>query len=153
MTSRPPCGIDRRRTLLGAAGLAGLPVLAACGSNDTGSATDSSDEDTGSASPSSDAAGGAEALATTADVPVGGCFVVSGAEVVITQPSEGDFKAFSAMCTHQGCAVSSSSDGVIPCDCHGSEFSLEDGSVLEGPATSPLEAVEITVDGDSITLA
>ena len=156
MTSRPPCGVDRRRTLLGAAGLAGLPVLAACGSDDSGSATDAG-QDTGSASPtpseSSDGAGGAEALATTADVPVGGCFVVSGAKVVITQPSDGDFRAFSATCTHQGCAVSSSSDGVIPCDCHGSEFSLEDGSVLEGPATSPLEAVEVSVDGDSITLA
>lgn len=156
MTSGPVFGINRRRALTGAAVAAGLPVLAACGGDDTGTATDTpGSEDTGSASPSgsSSAGGGAEALGTTADVPVGGCFVATAAKVVITQPSEGDFRAFSAICTHQGCPVSSSKDGVIPCDCHGSEFSIEDGSVLEGPASSPLDKVEITVDGDSITLA
>ena len=156
MTSGPGFGINRRRTLTGAAAVAaGVPLLAACGEDDPGTATDTgSDSDSSSPSESeSSAGGGAEALAATSDVPVGGCFVVTSAKVVITQPSEGDFRAFSAMCTHQGCAVSNSSDGVIPCTCHGSEFSLEDGSVLEGPATSPLDAVEITVDGDSITKA
>lgn len=156
MTSGPVFEINRRRALTGAAAVAaGLPVLAACGGDD-GTAADTPDggEDTGSASPSgSSSADGAEALATTSDVPVGGCFVAAAAKVVITQPSEGDFRAFSATCTHQGCAVSSSKDGVIPCDCHGSEFSIEDGSVLEGPASAALDKVEITVDGDSITLA
>jgi Rieske Fe-S protein len=92
-------------------------------------------------------------LASAADVPVGGCFVVSGAKVVVTQPSEGDFKAFTAVCTHQGCLVESSTEGDIPCPCHSSKFKLDDGSPISGPATVPLEAVEITVDGDSITLA
>ncbi len=162
MTSRPVSGINRRRTITGAAAVAaGLPVLAACGEDDAGSATDTSGDtsgkDTGSASPSpsdsSSSPAAAEPLATTADVPVGGCFVAAAAKVVITQPTDGDFRAFSATCTHQGCAVSSSKDGVIPCNCHGSQFSIEDGSVLEGPASAALEAVEITVDGDSITLA
>ena len=75
------------------------------------------------------------------------------AKVVVTQPTEGDFKAFSAVCTHQGCAVKSSTDGNIPCPCHGSTFSLEDGSVITGPATTGLEAVEIAVDGDAISRA
>ena len=95
----------------------------------------------------------ATALAATSDVPVGGCAVFSDEKVVITQPEEGEFKAFSSVCTHQGCTVSASSDGAIPCGCHGSKFSLEDGSVIAGPATAPLSEVAITIEGDSITLA
>jgi len=160
MTSGPVSGLNRRHTIRSAAAIAvGLPLLAACGEDSDGTAT-GTDQDTGSPSPSpsgsessSAAGGGAEALAATADVPVGGCFVVAAAKVVLTQPTDGDFRAFSATCTHQGCPVSSGSDGVIPCTCHGSQFSLEDGSVVQGPATSPLDAVEITVDGDAITLA
>lgn len=151
-------GLNRRHVLGGATVAAiGLPVLAACG-DDPESATDpsaspssSSPSEDGSETPSDDAAAGA--LAATSDIPVGGCAVFSEQKVVITQPSEGDFKAFTSVCTHQGCTVSASSDGVIPCGCHGSEFSIEDGSVLQGPATAALEEIAITVDGDSITLA
>ncbi|WP_210443299.1 Rieske (2Fe-2S) protein [Nocardioides sp. SYSU D00065] len=150
--------INRRRALSGTAAIVvGVPVLAACGSDDT-TATDpaTSGDATTDPSASADAGGegsGAATLARAADVPVGGCFVVAAAKVVVTQPTEGDFKAFSAICTHLGCAVESSTDGVIPCPCHASEFSLEDGSPLSGPATAPLEAVQITVDGDSISRA
>jgi Rieske Fe-S protein len=150
--------INRRHALSGSAAIAvGVPVLAACGSDDTTAVepTTSSSPDAETSSPSEDgaAAGGGQALATTADVPVGGCFVVSGAKVVVTQPTEGDFKAFSAVCTHQGCLVESSPEGEIPCPCHSSRFSLDDGSPLSGPATASLAPVEITVDGDSITRA
>lgn len=149
--------INRRRALSGTAALAvGVPVFAACGGDETPAAdpTASSSPDS-ETSPSEDpgSGGGGEALASTSDVPVGGCFVVAAAKVVLTQPTEGDFKAFSAVCTHQGCVVESSSDGEIPCPCHGSRFSLEDGAPSAGPATNPLSAVEITVDGDSITMA
>ena len=82
-----------------------------------------------------------------------GVYRFRDAKVVVTQPTEGDFKAFSAVCTHQGCLVESSSDGEIPCPCHLSHFSLEDGSPISGPASAPLAPVEITVDGDSITQA
>ena len=153
--------INRRRALSGSAAVAvGVPLLAACGDDSTSSADPSSSssstpsesstptEDGGSAS----ASGGA-ALASTSDVPVGGCFVVAASKIVLTQPTEGDFKAFTAVCTHQGCLVESSTEGDIPCPCHASKFSLEDGSPQSGPASSPLAAVEITVDGDSITQA
>ena len=142
--------INRRRALSGTAAITvGVPVLAACGGDETNAA------DPATSSPSEDGGSGdaGEALASTADVPVGGCFVVAAAKVVVTQPSQGDFKAFTAVCTHQGCVVESSSDGEIPCPCHGSRFSLEDGAPTSGPASSPLSAVEITVDGDSITRA
>ena len=84
---------------------------------------------------------------------MGGCAVFEADKVVVTQPTEGDFKAFSSVCTHQGCTVSASTEGDIPCNCHGSRFSLEDGSVITGPATAPLDEVTITVEGDKITLA
>jgi Rieske Fe-S protein len=145
--------INRRRALAGSAAVAvGVPLLAACGGQD--STSTGSDGSGGSGSSPSDTGGTAgETLATAADVPVGGCFVVSGAKVVVTQPSEGDFKAFTAVCTHQGCLVETSSEGDIPCPCHGSKFSLEDGSPISGPASAPLAAVDITVDGDTITRA
>lgn len=149
--------INRRRALTGSAAIAvGVPVLAACGSDDTATDPAGSESSEPTSEPSSGdagAAGGGEALASAADVPVGGCLVVPAAKVVLTQPTEGDFKAFSAVCTHQGCLVQTSSDGEIPCPCHASRFSLEDGSPTSGPATAPLAPVEITVDGDSITRA
>ena len=73
--------------------------------------------------------------------------------VVVTQPTAGEFKAFSSKCTHQGCAVTGIAKGVITCPCHQSEFSVSDGSVKKGPATQALPAEKITVSGDSIELA
>jgi Rieske Fe-S protein len=139
--------INRRRALAGSAALAvGAPVLAACGS-DGSTAVDSG------ASGGSGGSGSGETLASAADVPVGGCLVVPDAKVVVTQPTEGDFKAFTAVCTHQGCLVETSTEGDIPCPCHSSKFSLDDGSPVSGPATSALAAVGITVDGDAILRA
>ena len=153
--------INRRRALSGSAAVAvGVPLLAACGDDSDTSATDpatSSGSDTpdASSSPSEDggAAAGGAVLASAADVPVGGGTIVDSEKVVVTQPTEGDFKAFSSICTHQGCPVTAITDGAIDCTCHGSKFSIEDGSPLAGPATAALAAVEITVDGDSITRA
>lgn len=147
--------LDRRRALSGAAAVAvGVPLLAACG-GDSGSSAPSASPGDGSSSSEGggSSGGGAGALASASDVPVDGCFVVASAKVVLTQPTQGDFKAFSAVCTHKGCLVKSSTEGDIPCPCHGSRFSLVDGSPQAGPATAPLAAVEITVEGDSITQA
>ena len=73
--------------------------------------------------------------------------------MVVTQPTAGDFKAFSATCTHQGCKVNAVTDGTIVCPCHKSMFSIEDGAVTGGPAKRPLPAKTISVEGDSILLA
>ncbi|GGZ06506.1 iron-sulfur protein [Streptomyces poonensis] len=91
-------------------------------------------------------------LARTEDIPVGGGKVFGERKVVVTQPGKGDFKAFSAICTHQNCTVSTVSDGTIDCACHGSRFSIEDGSVTAGPATRALPGKKITVTGNSIRL-
>ena len=89
-------------------------------------------------------------LATTSEVPDGGGKIIDGKNIVITQPRAGTFKAFTAVCTHQGCIVSTVSGGTIDCPCHGSKFSIKDGSVVNGPATSPLAAIAIKVEGTSI---
>lgn len=140
-----------RRTVVAAAGVAGLAVaLTACGGSDDDSS--GSGDASGSAAASGGTAAGA-ALTTTADIPEGGGKVFDDQKVVVVQPTAGEFKAYSAVCTHSGCAVKSIADGVINCPCHNSNFSVTDGSVKSGPATKPLPAVQITVSGDSITLA
>ncbi|MFJ5045732.1 Rieske (2Fe-2S) protein [Streptomyces sp. NPDC088719] len=146
----------RRRTVL-AAGAAGAAALATgCGSSggdggggDASSTPTASDGATDGASPG--ASGGAE-LARTADIPVGGGTVFTEQKVVVTQPEEGDFKAFSAVCTHASCLVSTVSDGTIDCPCHGSKYSITDAAVEAGPATRPLPAERITVSGGVIRL-
>lgn len=100
--------------------------------------------------------GGGTVVATTDQVEVGGGLLLGAHGIVITQPTEGDFRAFSAICTHQGCTVSEISDGTINCNCHGSRFSIEDGSVVQ-PAggvepgeQDPLPEASISVNGDEI---
>lgn len=127
----------RRNLLRGVAlGSLGVPLLAACGS----------DGDTGSSGPAE------PVTVSAADVPVGGGTILGEAKVVVTQPAEGQFKAFSAVCTHQGCPVQTITDGTINCPCHGSQFSLEDGSVVTGPATAPLTELAVTKDGDDVVV-
>ncbi|MFE4669229.1 Rieske (2Fe-2S) protein [Streptomyces sp. NPDC056716] len=139
-----------RRTVMAAAGAAGLAAaLTACGSGDDSSSSSSSDAP--AASGSAPAEGGA-VLALTTDIPEGGGKVFEAQGVVVTQPVAGEFKAFSSECTHQGCAVKDIADGVITCPCHDSQFSAADGSVRQGPATQPLPAAQISVEGDEIRL-
>ncbi|MBJ6617574.1 Rieske (2Fe-2S) protein [Streptomyces griseoincarnatus] len=153
-----PASGPARRTVVAAAGAAGLAVaLTACGGSDDG-ATAAPAESGGAADDAANGGGsggsaGGTPLASTADIPEGGGKVFADQRVVVVQPSAGEFKAYSATCTHQGCAVKSVSDGLINCPCHNSNFSVTDGSVSSGPATKPLPEVRITVDGDSITLA
>ena len=157
-----------RRALLIGAGVTCAAALAGCSTYDanngglTGPPPSSSSAATSAAAAapstsgaagSSTAGGGApaaDALASTSEVPEGGGKIIGGKNIVITQPQAGAFKAFTAICTHQGCIVSSVADGTIDCPCHGSKFSIKDGSVVNGPATLPLAAIPIKVSGTSI---
>jgi nitrite reductase/ring-hydroxylating ferredoxin subunit len=154
--------ISRRRALTGAAagGLA-LPVLAACGGGG-GSPSVTAQEPDPTTSPdgqkSSD--GGqdppADALVATADVPVGGGVILGSRNVVVTQPEKGQFEGFSATCTHQGCILAGVASGTINCGCHGSQFSITDGSNVAGPSGSPagsvaaLPKVAVKVEGAEV---
>lgn len=137
-------GPSRRQILLtGGIVAAAAAVTAACGSSSSSS----------SATPaaSSPAAGSGIAVATS-DVPVGGGTILADQKVVVTQPVAGTYKAFTAVCTHQGCTVASVADGTISCPCHGSTFSAADGSVKGGPAPSPLASIPVTVSGTTISV-
>jgi Rieske Fe-S protein len=141
-----PGGETTRRAALAGAGFAGLAAtLAACGGGSSGSSSGSGSGQAGS--------GGSAALASTSEIPVGGGKVFSTEKVVVTQPAAGEFKAFSAVCTHMQCLVDQVASGTIDCPCHGSEFSVKNGSVVSGPAPSPLPAQAIKVAGGKITLA
>ncbi|MFG2653015.1 Rieske 2Fe-2S domain-containing protein [Streptomyces sp. NPDC048436] len=93
-----------------------------------------------------------EELAKTSEIPVGGGKIFKDKKVVVTQPEKGDFKAFSAVCTHSGCTVSAVEGGTINCPCHGSKYRVADASVADGPAPRPLPPRNINVTGNSITL-
>ncbi|GAA2402044.1 Rieske (2Fe-2S) protein [Streptomyces glaucosporus] len=80
-------------------------------------------------------------------VPVGGSRLYRDRKLVVSQPSEGEFKAFGAVCTHAGCVLTSVEELRGDCACHGSRFDTTDGRVLAGPAGSPLPEVPVRVDG------
>jgi Rieske Fe-S protein len=163
--------LERRTVLLGAGAVGIAGVLAACGGDESGSADDPTaeppeDTDAGPTEvptdeatddePTEDAGddeSGGDGLVATSEVPVGGGVILADEDVVVTQPAEGEFRGFSATCTHQGCTLADVADGVIQCECHGSRFSIEDGAVENGPATQPLPEVAINVESDQIVRA
>lgn len=174
MSTEPDLSMSRRRLLSGvaAAGVA-VPLLAACG----GESTEQSNQGSGSGQDNGsgegngqgdgygqgggsddegNGSGGGTELAKTSDIPVGGGKVFADQKVVVTQPTEGDIQAFADSCTHKGCPMEPKITGEqISCSksCgHGSMFNL-DGTVANGPATKPLSAAKVTVEGDSIMLA
>ncbi|MBW8793869.1 MAG: Rieske (2Fe-2S) protein [Streptomyces sp.] len=154
-----------RRTMLttGTAALAATCV--GCGNNNGNSSAGSTETPASSetpsaaetpaspaASPTAGSSAAGKALAQTSEIPEGGGTIFKDQKIVVTQPAKGEFKAFSAICTHMGCTVAKVADGTIDCPCHGSKFHIADGSVAHGPATRPLPAESITVSGNSITL-
>lgn len=131
--------VTRRRVLVTGAVVAGTAALtASCGAA------------SGAAGSSTPTSASGTTLATS-DVPSGGGVVLTDRQVVVTQPTPGVYKAFSAICTHQGCPVTQVANGAIVCPCHMGTFSIVDGSVLGGPPPAPLPEVPITVSGSTIT--
>ncbi|HVD79064.1 MAG TPA: Rieske 2Fe-2S domain-containing protein [Propionibacteriaceae bacterium] len=151
-----------RRTILRAAGLLGLTgagaaALGACAEASSGSpsATPAAAETSAPTSPTAAATSSKPSASTakapegpsvaTSKVPVGSGVILENANYVVTQPSKGKYKAFSKICTHQGCPVASVANGVIHCNCHGSEYSIKDGSVTNPPAPKPLAEAKTAV--------
>jgi Rieske Fe-S protein len=143
-----PAPSTRRALLAGAGALGASVVLSAC-TTDANSGSDTGSDSSGG---QQNKGGKPAAFANTADIPVGGGKIYADAGAVITQPTQGDFKAFSNICTHQGCPVTQVDGGTINCKCHNSKFSIEDGTVQSGPAKKGLTPLGVTVEGDRIPL-
>jgi nitrite reductase/ring-hydroxylating ferredoxin subunit len=143
--------VTRRAAVLGACGIC-VAAVSACSSYGSGGAAP-----TGTGGASTPSGGGAapavQALASTADIPVGGGVIFAEQDIVVTQPVAGEFKAFSATCTHMGCSVAEVVDGTINCPCHGSRFAVADGAPTAGPASRPLPEKAVAVQGGSVVLA
>jgi Rieske Fe-S protein len=151
-------GATTRRALLVGAGAAGAAaVLSACGGGDEpggGTGAPASAPTNAEPEPTDDGGGsGLQVVGPVSEVPVGGGALFAASQMVVTQPTEGQYRGFRSVCTHQGCPIAGVDGGTINCTCHGSKFSLEDGTPRNGPATRPLAAREVRVEGDDIVLA
>lgn len=154
----------RRCVMLGAGVLGAAGVLTACSTaavpydaNGDGQApAPQAPATTAAAAPGGSAGKGGGATGTllgmAADIPVAGGMAFTSAKVVVTQPVKGKFHGFSAVCTHVGCICNVVADGTINCPCHGSKFKITDGSVVAGPAPSPLPAVPVKVVNGGVYL-
>jgi Rieske Fe-S protein len=158
-----------RRTLLAGAGAMGLTTaLTGCAAYGDGVETappppsppaltsPTSDGDPGNNAQlgsGATTAAAAKGFAKTGDIPVGGGKIFADQKIVVTQPKAGEFRCFTALCTHAGCLLGEVSNGTINCACHGSRFKVADGSVTKGPAKTPLSSVAIKVADGAISKA
>lgn len=140
-------GIERRRVLqsgafLGVAGFGAIGIAGCGGGGGNGGGSGG-----GGGAPQA-----GTSIAPAAQVPVGGGTIFKEQEVVVTQPSEGEFKAFSAVCTHRGCTVGTVADNLIQCPCHGSKYSISTGQVEGGPAPEPLPQYPVSVQNGQVVV-
>lgn len=147
---RADVSASRRALFAGAGALGVAGVLAACGGDET-PAPNGGDGDTPTTGAPQAQPG--EVVAKTSDIPVGGGKVIADKGVVVTQPTAGEFRGYTSICTHNQCVLANVSEGTINCGCHFSKFAIADGKVLGGPAPRDLPAKELKVEGDDIKLA
>ena len=143
---------------------AAVASLAACGgsgsSGDSGSSGGKQDDSGESKKAGSSAAGGeaqsgGAAIARESEVAPGSAveFKDGGQDAVLVHLESGDFAAYSAVCTHQGCTVAYQK-GQLACPCHGSVFDPANGAeVVTGPAQSPLPEIPVEVKGGQVLRA
>ncbi|MGH9299054.1 MAG: ubiquinol-cytochrome c reductase iron-sulfur subunit, partial [Acidimicrobiales bacterium] len=145
-----------RMLATGSTSASGAPALGKGGSGGSGGGTTTSN---GSSPPAT--SGGTRSkrppgrmIGPAKDVPVGGAAsfndpLQQGAPAYALQPKAGDFKAFSAVCTHAGCTVNyAKSAQQFQCPCHGSIYSAVSGAVLQGPSVTPLPEIKIAEGSD-----
>lgn len=130
-----------RRVALGVTGVASAAVVSGCGSSEQGAGGNVKQPEISSPID----------VAAAQDVPVGGVIKVNAQDVtvMISQPTEGTFKAFSSACTHQGCTVNVQNNNIV-CPCHSSYFDPKNGNVTGGPAEEPLPEYPVKVEGGRI---
>jgi Rieske Fe-S protein len=155
---------------LGAAlgvGAAGTSILAACGGGQEKASSPASDQEvTGRVEGATEATQGGASVAQVAgggliaqesDVTPGSAVEFTDEELgqpaVLVRLENGDFKAYSAVCTHRGCTVNYR-DGKLACPCHGSVYDpARDAAVEAGPAPTPLTEIPVEVRGGEVIRA
>jgi Rieske Fe-S protein len=148
-----PGTATRRGVLFGAGALGAGAILAACGGEEPSSSGNNppADDDPPDTEETEEPPAASESIKKS-DVPVGGGIIVKEQETVVTQPTAGQFQAFSAICTHQMCVLANVTNKMINCTCHGSQYNIADGSVARGPAMRPLTRKNVTDNGDTLTV-
>ncbi len=110
---------------------------------------------------SSDASGeaatgtGGAAIARESEVAPGTSvtFKDGGEDAVLVHLDDGEFVAYSAICTHAGCTVAYQ-NSQLACPCHGSIFDPANGAeVVSGPAQTPLPEIPIEVQDGQVVRA
>lgn len=139
--------ISRRGVIASAVGVSAVAALSACSTELT--------DLTSTPAPEAPATTGPVAVAKTTDIPIGSGkkFDVEGVPILVTQPRAGEFRGFSAVCTHAGFVMTNMANSEIKCDNHGAVYSADDGSVLSGPAPRALGKVTVTVEGDDVLVS
>lgn len=84
------------------------------------------------------------------EVPVGSAVIVG--DFILTQPTAGEYKAYSAVCTHQRAKITKVDGSHVICPAHGSIFDITDGSVVSGLARDPLKTATVNIAGDTATI-
>lgn len=88
------------------------------------------------------------------DLPAGTMkTVILGGRKIALACVEGEYFAVSDVCTHEECSLGTEGfldDGVITCGCHGAQFDIKTGDVMQLPATQPLKTYEVKVENDDI---
>jgi cytochrome b6-f complex iron-sulfur subunit len=77
---------------------------------------------------------------------------VSTGTYLVARTAQSTVTTVTAVCTHEGCAVSGFAGSVYVCPCHGSQFNTS-GAVVQGPATSPLRQFPTTFAGNVVTIS
>jgi 3-phenylpropionate/trans-cinnamate dioxygenase ferredoxin component len=78
-------------------------------------------------------------------------FDVRGTQIAVAKV-DGALYAFGDTCTHMACSLAGGDleETTVICPCHGSEFDVTSGAVLQGPAREPVETYETRVEGGSL---
>jgi cytochrome b6-f complex iron-sulfur subunit len=148
-----PVASRRQVITTGVVAVTGVGALAACGGSSGTTSGTTSTSSSAAAAPAASGSASGGALAKLSDVKVGTAVSAKGADgkpIIVAQPTAGTVVAFTAICTHQGCTVAPAAGLQLKCPCHGSTFDAATGKNTGGPAPSPLAAVPVKLDGDSI---
>ncbi|WP_329227575.1 Rieske (2Fe-2S) protein [Streptomyces sp. NBC_00111] len=89
-------------------------------------------------------------LGAADEVPVGGAKLYREQRVVVSCLAAGQYKAFSAQCTHAGCLLDKVEENEGNCPCHGSRFDVTTGKAVRGPATVPLPSVPLKLENGKL---